>query len=195
MFISRRSFFRRCAATAAVLGMAPADLLQLRGALAATAGPAVLWLQGSGCSGCSMSFLNYVSPTPPRDVADLLITRARLAYHPTLSAAAGATAVEAAVNPERFVLVVEGGVPTAFEGHGCSAWAEQGQEVTFQEAVRRLAAKAEHVVCVGACAAYGGVSSMGANPAGVVSVQKAIGKPTINVPRLPTPTRTGWSRP
>jgi hydrogenase small subunit len=57
--------------------------------------------------------------------------------------------------------------------------------VPFQEAVRALSAKATQVVCVGTCAAYGGISAMGANPTAVRSVREVIGKDTINVSGCP----------
>lgn len=185
MLISRRSFLKYCAAASTALGLGPGELAGLRRALAASQAPAVLWLQGSGCSGCTISLLNYVSASAPVDAADVLITSVHLAYHPTLSAAAGATAVSAIKRTENFLLVAEGGIPTAFDGHACVPWSEGGREVTFQEALKDLGPKATQIVCVGACAAYGGVSSMGGNPAAVKSVQTIIGRNTINVAGCP----------
>ena len=185
MQVSRRAFLKYCAVASASLGLGPEELVGLEAALADPAGPSVLWLQGSGCSGCTISFLNYVSPSEPVDAADVLIKSANLVYHPTLSAGAGesvAAAVKAATN---YILLVEGGVPTAFGGHACIPWSDGGREVPFQEAVRTLAEKAKNVVCIGTCAAYGGISAMGANPTAVKSVREAIGKDTINVSGCP----------
>jgi len=185
MQVSRRAFLKYCAVASASLGLGPEELVGLETALADPGAASVLWLQGSGCSGCTISFLNYVSSSEPVDAADVLIRSANLIYHPTLSAGAGesvATAIKAATN---FILLVEGGVPTAFGGRACIPWSDGGKEVPFQEAVRTLAEKAKNVVCIGTCAAYGGISAMGANPTGVKGVREVIGKDTINISGCP----------
>ncbi len=188
MQISRRSFLQHCTATAATLGITAAELLSVSEALANPSAPSVIWLQGSGCTGCTISFLNYVSATAPQSAADILITNINLLYHPNLSAAAGSTVADViakAVAAGNFILIVEGGVPTAFGGRACSPWSEGGVEVTFLAAVQRLAAKALKVVCVGNCASFGGVSASGSNPTAVQSVKVATGKTTINVAGCP----------
>jgi hydrogenase small subunit len=115
----------------------------------------------------------------------VFIQTLRLVYHPTLSAGAGQTVVSTLRKLENYLLVVEGGVPTAFGGHLCLPWADQGKEVTFQEAIQDLASKANQVICVGTCAAFGGVSAMGDNPCGVRGVGNLTGKSTINVAGCP----------
>ncbi|RPJ31210.1 MAG: twin-arginine translocation signal domain-containing protein, partial [Planctomycetaceae bacterium] len=185
MQISRRTFLKHCALASTALGLGPEDLVGLEAALADPNTPSVLWLQGSGCSGCTISFLNYISSSEPVDATDVLIKSMNLVYHPTLSAGAGESVVTGVKAATNFILLVEGGVPTAFGGHACIPWSDGGREVPFQEAVRTLSEKATRVVCVGTCAAYGGVSAMGANPAAVKSVREAIGKDTINVPGCP----------
>jgi hydrogenase small subunit len=164
------------------------DILNMQVALAKTGGPKVIWLQGSGCSGCSISFLNRISDTVPTTAANVLQDSIDLIYHPTLMAAAGSQAasiIRDAIAAGGYVLLVEGGVPTAFGGAACWPWSIDGKEVTFQEAVIQAAANAAKVVCVGACASFGGVSAAGENPTGVTSVAKAIGKPTVNIPGCP----------
>ena len=188
MQITRRSFLQYCTAASATLGISAAELLSVRQALANPSAPSVIWLQGSGCSGCTISFLNYVSATAPKSAADVLITNINLLYHPNLAAGAGDTVVSIvnqALASGNFILIVEGGVPTAFGGHACAPWSDAGQEVTFLEAVTKLAAKASKIVCVGNCAAFGGVSASGANPTAVKSVQGATGKATVNIAGCP----------
>lgn len=185
MQISRRAFLKCCALASTSLGLGPEDLVGLEAALANPNSPSVLWLQGSGCSGCTISFLNYISPSEPVDAADVLIKSVNLVYHPTLSAGAGESVVTGVKAATNFILLVEGGVPTAFGGHACIPWSDGGREVPFHEAVRTLSEKATQVVCVGTCAAYGGVSAMGANPTAVKSIREAIGKDTINVSGCP----------
>ncbi len=185
MQISRRAFLRYCAVASAALGLGPKELTDLEEALGNPQAPSALWLQGSGCSGCTISFLNYIAPSEPVDAADVLIKSVNLIYHPTLSAGAGDTIVAEVRKASNFLLLVEGGVPTAFAGHACIPWSEAGREVPFVEAVRTLAAKARQVVCLGTCAAYGGISAMGSNPGAVQSVSAATGKSTINVAGCP----------
>jgi len=188
MNISRRSFLGYCVASAAVLGLSPIDLFKLKSALAKPDAPKVIWIHGAGCSGCSISFLNRVASSAPVSTAAVLTDDIDLVFHPTLMAAAGSTAAEAALhaaNSGQFILVVEGGVPTKFDGACCWIWTHNGEDVTFQKMVKELAGRASSVVAVGACAAFGGVPAAGENPAGVVSVSAAISRPTINVPGCP----------
>ena len=84
MEISRRDFLKYCGLTAAVLGLSATELSLLEDALADPNAPQVLWLQGSGCTGCSISFLNYISTSAPTSAADILINNINLAYHPNL---------------------------------------------------------------------------------------------------------------
>lgn len=187
MIISRRDFLRVCS-KAGALALGAGQLAGLEKLLAGPDAPVCLWLQGSGCSGCSVSFLNLIAAEAPRTAADVLISSVSLAYHPTLMGAAGDLAVETlerAQETGRFLLVVEGGVPTAFDGHACIAWSKGGAEVTFQEAVTSLASKASAVVCVGTCAAWGGIPAAPPNPTGVRSVSAVTGRKTLNIGGCP----------
>lgn len=190
MQVTRRDFLKYCGASAAALGLSQQTLTALAAALNNPAAPSVLWLQGAGCTGCSVSFLNYFSNTAgaPSDAADLLLNYINLAYHPNLMAAAGETAItvaEQTYTAGSYILVVEGGVPTAFGGAPCWAWTDAGVDVTFLEAVQTLAARALVIICVGACASFGGIPASGANQAGIRSVQAATGKNTINIAGCP----------
>lgn len=188
MVISRRAFLKYCTASAAALGMTSLQLDALANALNSPNGPTVLWLQGSGCTGCSISFLDFISGDDPQDAGEVLIDLINLAYHPNLMAGAGRTAVSAAkqaYDAGGYVLIVEGGVPTAFDGNACWAWTDQGHDVTFQEAVQQYASRAAAVVCIGQCAAYGGLWAAPPNPTQVASVKDVTGLTTINVAGCP----------
>jgi hydrogenase small subunit len=76
-------------------------------------------------------------------------------------------------------------VPTAFGGRTCWAWSIDGVDVTFQQAVRDLAAKASHVLCIGTCAAYGGIPAAGSNPTLVKGVSAVTNRSTINIAGCP----------
>ena len=198
MTITRRGFLGYCIASAAALKLTSLDLLNLRAALANPNGPTVIWLHGSGCSGCSISFLNRIPEDtdaalsiPSLSAADLLTgsssatnaanatSSVNLVYHAVLMAAAGETASSAALNAAAagpYILVVEGGVSTAFGGACCSPWYVNGQDVPFQKVVTDFAsnANATSIVAIGTCAAFGGVSASGVNPGKVVSVAEAV---------------------
>ena len=83
MRISRREFLKLAAGLGAA---ATVNLTFLEKALAGNGDPRVIWLQGQGCSGCSVSLLNSVSLTT---VDVLLSDMINLEYHSTLIAAAG----------------------------------------------------------------------------------------------------------
>ena len=125
MTVSRRQFLDFCKNAAAAVGLSTVQLGQLEKALANPNGPSVIWLSGSSCTGCSVSFLNRISTTGPQTAADVLVNVINLQYHPNLMAAAGESAArvaQEAMNRGGYILAVEGGVPTAFGGNTCWAW-------------------------------------------------------------------------
>jgi hydrogenase small subunit len=188
MDINRRDFLKYCGLTAAVLGLSGSELLRLEEALAATSGPTVLWLQGSSCTGCSISLLNRISTSSPTTVADLLINKINLVYHPNLMGAAGQTAAEvakAAYTKGGYILAVEGGVPTVFNGKTCWAWNYNNVDVTFLSAVKDLASRAAAILAIGTCAGWGGIPAAPPNPTQIKGVSAAVGKPTINIAGCP----------
>ena len=196
MEITRRNFLRYCGASAAALGLTSTDLGLLEKALANPDAPSVVWLQGAGCYGCSMSFLNRISATAPTTAADVLVNSINLVFHPALMSLAGEMAVAAAklASAKPFVLVVEGGVSTAFNGAACFAWKWAGRDVTFKDAVKEFAAKAAVIVCVGTCASFGGIPAAPPNPTMIQSVKAATGKSTINIAGCPPhPDWTVWA--
>jgi len=188
MKVTRRDFLKYCGVSAAALGLTTTELGLLEEALANPNGPTVLWLQGTACTGCSVSLMNRISSTDPKTVADLLINSVNLAYHPNLMALAGQPAAEVteqAYNKGGYILVVEGGVPQAFGGATCLAWDYNGTPVTFQEAVQDLASRAAKIICVGQCASWGGIPAAPPNPTLVRGVKAATGKTTINIAGCP----------
>jgi len=189
MNVSRRDFLKFCGISTAAVGLSTSELGLLEKALASPTAPSVIWLQGSGCTGCSESFLNRISATGPKTAAEVLINSINLVYHPNLMALAGQDAVaqaEAAYQKGGYLLAVEGGIPTAFGGRACYAWTYNENEVTFEQAVRTLAAKAAGILCIGTCAAWGGIPAAPPNPTGVMGVKELTGKTTINIPGCPT---------
>lgn len=190
MNLTRRSFFRYCALSTTVLGLDTFKLKLLKQALANPNAPSVIWLIGSACTGCSVSFLNRISDKlgEPASVAEVLTDAINLVFHPTIMGAAGHTAaavIQQQYHRGNFVLVLEGAVPTAFGGHPCVVYELNGVPVTFQQAVQELSAKAAATVCVGACACFGGIPASGSNPTGAMGAGQLTGRPVINISGCP----------
>lgn len=186
MRITRRDFLKYCTASAAALGL-QATIGPLDKVLAAGGGPPIIWLSAASCTGCTVSLANRISGNAPIDLTDLLINTINLAYHPNLMGAAGDLAVETlrSVDSGSFILAVEGGVPTIYNGKTCILWSENGVDVTAQEAVNDLAARATTILSIGTCAAYGGAAGGTPNPTNVQGIGALTGRPVINIPGCP----------
>jgi len=138
-----------------------------------TAQPAtLLWLQSGGCGGCTMSLMCAESP-------DLLTRFARagiqVVWHPALSEASGPEvmqlleSIEQEQTPLTF-LCIEGALLCGPEGTG--RFHLFGDTRTpFINWFRRLADKAEHIIAVGSCAAFGGATSAGPDPTDATGLQ------------------------
>jgi len=190
MQISRRGFLKYCIGSAASLGLPLSVVGKLEEARAGATDnlPKVVWLAGGNCTGCTVSLANRFAGDGPTDLVDLLTGTIDLAYHPNLMGAAGDLAVRRMreITAGSFILAVEGGIPTAFGGHTCMLWTEDGVDVTAQAAVQDLAAKAAAVISIGTCASHGGIPAAAPNPTGIVSVSELTGLQTINIPGCPT---------
>ena len=125
----------------------------------------LVWLQASGCGGCTMSLLGS-------DLANLFDTLSSsgidVAYHPAVSEASGADArrlVEGCADGSIPVgiLCVEGALVTGPAGTG-RFHLLAGTDRPMVDWVRDIAARAEHVVAIGSCTAFGGPVAAGENP-------------------------------
>jgi hydrogenase small subunit len=93
------------------------SVLQVAEAIGKTKRPSVIWLHFQDCTGCTETLLRTSAP----DVAHLILDVISLDYHETLMAASGAQAEAAlrsamADNAGKYVLVVEGAIPTRDDG-------------------------------------------------------------------------------
>ncbi len=196
MKITRREFLNYCSGSAAALGLAT-TLGPLQKALAASSGPPIIWIKGSSCTGCTVSLANRISTSAPVDLADLLIHTIDLVYHPTLMGAAGENAVSVLANAAagQYILAVEGGIPTIYNGKTCTIYTHNGVDVTALAAVQTLAPKASNVLAIGTCASFGGMAAASPNPTQIKSVSAATGIATINIPGCPPhPDWIVWKR-
>ncbi|BBD07817.1 hydrogenase small subunit [Desulfovibrio ferrophilus] len=181
--ISRRDFMKFCAAVSAAMA-ADATFTPAKVAEALTSGkrPPVIWLHFAECTGCSESVLRSTEP----DIATVLFDVISLDYHETLMQCAGEAIEEAlhkAVHDHEgeFVLVLEGGVPTAEGGiHGKVA----GK--TMLSTLEEIYPKAKATICLGTCAAYGGVQKAAPNPTESKGCSEALGGALmVQVPGCP----------
>lgn len=157
----------------------------------------LLWLQGSGCSGCSVSLLNSVSPSARNILVDEIIPGKHVSvrFHPTVMAGAGDSAVDELERTRKelkgqYVLVVEGSIPVAAGGVYAMIGERDGKEISMHSWVTSLGRDALAVIAVGTCAAFGGIPAGAPNPTGAVSVEhvlstEGIDTPLINVPGCP----------
>jgi hydrogenase small subunit len=182
MQMSRRDLLKASAAIAAAMGVTGVGLLKIQEALGKAGGVPVVWLQGQACTGCSVSLLNSIYYAT---IDDLLLNTLDLKFHPNVSAAAGSTAIaaaEAAYNAGNYVLVVEGAIPTLYNGRTCYIW----PGTTAQTGVARYASRASIILAVGTCASFGGMAAGRPNPTGAKSVGAVVGtSKLINLPGCP----------
>jgi len=162
----------------------------------------LLWLQSGGCGGCTLSWLGSEMGPLVNTLADEGI---EVLWHPSLSSASDADAVEvleACASGRRAldVLCLEGAVMRGPNGSG-RFHVFAGTGTTMTDWLRRLVPRARHVVAVGSCAAYGGITSAGANLTDACGLQydgaecggllgadfiAAAGLPVINIAGCPT---------
>jgi hydrogenase small subunit len=171
MNVTRRDFLKASAAITGALALEASGLMQLQRAMAGGANaPPVVWLQGQGCTGCSVSLLNSIYYTT---IDDLLINKLDLKFHPTVMAAAGDLAVDAAETTRDaggYVLVVEGAIPAGEQGEYCELW----PGMTMLNALESFALNAGVILAVGTCACYGGIAAGEPNPTDAMGVRDAL---------------------
>ncbi|MDI6812315.1 MAG: hydrogenase small subunit [Desulfitobacteriaceae bacterium] len=176
--LTRRDFLKAVAAVTAALGFPVVYEPRIAAAVEKAAGkPAVIWLEGQDCTGCSESLLASVNPGPTEIILDLLSVR----YHETIMAASGQVAenwLDENIKQGGYLLIVEGSIPTADD-----RFLTIGGR-PFKAILQAAAAKAAAIVPIGACACYGGIPAAG--PTGAKGVQDIIkDKPIINLPGCP----------
>ncbi len=189
---SRRGFLKTVTGTAAGLGISqifnPALIQALEKGLERHP---VIWIQGQGCTGCSVTLLNSTE----HSVADILLKVISLQFHPSLMASEGKIALENlyAVAEEykgRFSLAVEGSIPLAEKGKYCILGELDHKEITMVDLVKQIAPKAGSVLAIGTCASYGGIPAAKGNVTGAVGInaffkEQGIQTPVVNIPGCP----------
>jgi hydrogenase small subunit len=176
--VSRRDFMKLCAAVTAAMGLPAA--MEPEVAKAVEAGikkPAVIWLEGQDCAGCSESTIATLNPSAAEVVLDMLSLR----YHETIMAGTGDVARKAfedTVKEGKYVLVVEGSIPKENDKF-CMIGGQP-----FRQHVEEAAKNAAVILAIGSCASYGGIP--GATPSKGVGVGEIVkDRPIINLPSCP----------
>jgi len=188
--IGRRQFITWSVAAAAALSLEynPTNISRV---MAAETDPPIIWLQGAGCSGCTVSTLNVTNPTT---IDDVLLNKISMKYNSTLMTASGDRAMSsltqsASLYNGQFILVIEGAVPTGASGNYCVIGDVDGVPLTMQQAVLKYGPMAKYVVAAGTCASFGGVSAAAPNNTGCSTVSTMLsGKtmnPVVNLPGCP----------
>ncbi len=179
--VSRREFLQLCAAMATTMGLPKGADAAMAEAVASAKRPSVIWLHFQECTGCTESLLRAEHPTLEKLILDVI----SLDYHETLFAAAGHQAEAARkdamkANKGKYLLVVEGAIPTKDKGIYCKIGGQ-----TAVDMVKECAADAAAVVAIGSCASWGGMPSTGPNPTGASSAGEVLGKVIPNIPGCP----------
>jgi hydrogenase small subunit len=144
--------------------------------------PSVIWLHMQDCTGCTETLLRTSQP----DLATLIFDVISLDYHETVMAASGHDAELALSdamkeNDGKYVLVVEGSIPTGNQGTYLKIAGRNGMDM-----LRDVGAHAAAVIAMGSCASWGGVPSSNINPTGATGVDSIIkSKPVVNLPGCP----------
>ena len=179
----RREFLKSmCIMAAAAVGLPASAASLFAQAVERKLKPSVIWLSFQECTGCSESLLRSSHP----DIGELILDLISLDYHEALSAAAGHQAEAARhasmeANAGKYVLVVEGAIPTRDGGIYCKIGGRTALEI-----VEEAAESAGAIVAIGSCASWGGIPSSGPNPTGARGAPAVLeGKTVVTVPGCP----------
>lgn len=184
----RREFLQFCATVAATLGLPAGAEAAVAKAVESAKRPSVIWLHFQECTGCSESLLRAEHPTIEKLILDVI----SLDYHETLMVAAGHQAEAArkasmVANKGKYVLVVEGAIPTKQNGVFCKIGGH-----TAVDLLKECAADAAAVIAIGSCASWGGMPSTipslagaDSSPTGASGVAEVLGKPVVTIPGCP----------
>ena len=180
--VSRRDFLKFCTGMAATLGLPLSFADVIANTIEGAKRPPVIWLHFQECTGCTESLLRATHPTVEHLVLDLI----SLDYSETLNVAAGHQVEEVLhnsvkENEGKFILVVEGSIPTKDDCIYCKIAGKTALEI-----MNEIGPKSAAVVAIGSCASWGGVQSSSPNPTGAKGIHEVFSaKPIVNLPGCP----------
>jgi len=180
--VSRRDFLKFCSVMAVGMGLPLSAGVRIAEAIVNPKRPPVIWLSFQECTGCVESLLRSNHPTLEHLILDLI----SLDYSETLSAAAGHQAEAAKAesirkNKGKFVLVVDGAIPTKDHGIYCKIGGRTALDILNETAPHAAA-----IIAMGSCASWGGVAAAGPNPTEAKGVPEVLSNKTVvTVPGCP----------
>lgn len=180
--VSRRDFLKFCSLVSATMGLSSTFIPRIAEALVAAPRPPVVYLAFAECTGCAEATLRTMYPWIDQLVLDII----SLDYHETIMAPSGEAAEKSlhdtvTKNQGKFILVVDGAIPTAENG----IYGTIGGK-TMLEIAKEIVPKAMATICIGTCASFGGIPSAAPNPTGAKSLREALGiTNTVNIPGCP----------
>ena len=164
----------------------------------------VLWMTtGLSCEGDSVAMTSATNPSLEDIVQGIIPGMPKVVIHNQVIAyEVGQEFIQAWFDAEEgkldpFVLIIEGSIGNEQingEGHWTGFGVNpEGQPITTNEWVDRLANKAAAVVAIGTCATYGGIPAMKNNPTGAMGLpdylgwkwKSKAGLPVICIPGCP----------
>ena len=179
--VTRRDFLKMSVILAGALGLDYNQVSAVTHALETAQRAPVIWLEFQDCAGCTESISRSQNPT----LEKLVLNDITIEYHETLMAAAGFQAEEAKKSAMdkykgKYILVVEGSIPTANAGY-CTIGGRAATDLLSEAAANAFA-----VVAVGNCASFGGIPRANPNPTDAYGVMELVtDKPVINIPGCP----------
>jgi hydrogenase small subunit/[NiFe] hydrogenase small subunit len=180
--LSRRGFLKSCTLAATALGLSEAMIPKLIEAAESAQRPTVIWLHFQECTGCTETLLRGSHP----DIGRLILDIISLDYHETVMVPSGHQAEKSlhdsvAKNKGKFVLVVEGAIPTADNGNYCKIAGRTAVDI-----LEDIGPQAAAIIAMGTCASFGGIQAAHPNPTGAKGVQDIVsGVPILNLPGCP----------
>ena len=180
--LDRRDFLKVCSMAAAAVGLPAAAGVKMAEAAIAGQKPSVIWLSFQECTGCTESLLRTSHP----GLDDLILDLISLDYHEALMVPSGHLAEEVRRNAMeehagKFILVVEGAIPTKDGGIYCQIGGHTAMAI-LEEAAEMAGA----IIAIGSCASWGGIPSADPNPTGAKGAPQILeGKTVVTIPGCP----------
>lgn len=180
--VNRRDFLKFCSLMTATLALPIRYQPKVAAALAAATRPALIWLEFQDCAGNTEALLRASRPPIEKLVLDIL----SVDYHETIMAPAGKQAEKSLLdsvqaNKGKYLVVVEGSIPTKDNGVYCTVGGRSAVDIT-----RQVCGSAAATISAGACSFYGGWPAAAPNPTGAVGVKDLMpGIPLLNMPGCP----------
>lgn len=148
----------------------------------------IIWLEAGVCTGCAVSLLGSVDPG-----IESVVPLLRLEFQETLMDGTGASTSDRLLQTSmdlsgRYLLIADGSVSYDDMASVTVLGATStGYELTAQDLIAQLAARALAVVALGTCASFGGIPSAAPNPGGHGSIARCVpaSKPMVRLPGCP----------